>query len=117
MKDRIVWGITIALIILGAWGLYYLLRRISKKQKIRKALLEDVESDINETAKNIALSISKARPLYKTLIAKVHPDRFEEKYKEEATEISARITKAKRNYNDLLNLKNEVEAFIKRINS
>ena len=51
MKDRIVWGITIALIILGAWGLYYLLRRISKKQKIRKALLEDVESDINETAK------------------------------------------------------------------
>ena len=74
--------------------------------------MEDGETDINETAKNIANSMSKARGLYRTLIVMVHPDRFEERYREEANELAARITKSKRNYSALMGIKEEVDVFI-----
>lgn len=91
---------------------FFVIRRTIKRHKIRKKLLEDGETDINETAKNIAQSISKARGLYKTLIVTIHPDRFEERYREEANELAARITKSKRNYSVLMGIKEEVDAFI-----
>lgn len=83
-----------------------------KKSKLRKLVLEDSSDDYSNTAKNIANSISKSRQLYKELIIKIHPDRFLDDRKIKATELSARITKAKRNYNDLLELKIEVEEFL-----
>jgi hypothetical protein len=96
---------------------YAAIRKIIKRHKIRKRLLEDGETDINETAKNIAQSISKARGLYKSLIVTVHPDRFEEKYREEANELAARITRSKRNYSALIGIKEEVDMFIAKSKS
>lgn len=83
-----------------------------KKSKLRKLVLEDSSNDYTNTAKNIANSIAKSRQLYKELIIKIHPDRFLDDRKVKATELSARITKAKRNFDDLSNLKIEVENFL-----
>jgi hypothetical protein len=104
-------ALTLTLLALG-FLTFLAIRKIIKRHKIRKRLLEDGETDINETAKNIAQSISKARGLYKTLIVTVHPDRFEERYREEANELAARITRSKRNYLALMGIKKEVDVFI-----
>lgn len=71
-------------------------------------------SDYKSVAQNIALSISKSKDLYKSLIVKVHPDKFIEEKKEEATELSTRITMAKKNYEELTRLKIEVEQFLNK---
>jgi len=47
------------------------------------------------------------------LIVKVHPDKFSDSKKERATELSSRITKSKKNYEELYSLKIEVEEFLK----
>lgn len=104
-------ALTVTLLALGFLA-FLAIRKIIKRHKIRKKLLEDGETDINETAKNIAQSISKARSLYKSLIITVHPDRFEERYREEANELASRITRSKRNYSALMGFKEEVEALI-----
>ncbi|MCF8342398.1 MAG: hypothetical protein K9I82_15590 [Chitinophagaceae bacterium] len=104
-------ALTLTLLVLGFLA-FLAIRKKIKRHKIRKRLLEDGETDINETAKNIAQSISKARGLYKTLIITVHPDRFEERYREEANELAARITRSKRNYSALMGIKEEVDVFI-----
>lgn len=104
-------ALTLTLLVLGFIA-FLAIRKIIKRHKIRKRLLEDGETDINETAKNIAQSISKARGLYKTLIVTIHPDRFEERYREEANELAARITRSKRNYSALMGIKEEVDVFI-----
>jgi hypothetical protein len=83
-----------------------------KKSQLRKRVLKDGTDDYANTAKNIANSISKSRLLYKELIVKIHPDRFLDDRKIIATELSARITKAKRNFDDLEQLKIEVENFL-----
>lgn len=88
-----------------------------KKSKLRIKVLADGTKDYTGTAQNIANSISKSKSLYKELIVKVHPDRFTHDRKEEATVLAARITKAKRNYDELTLLKKEVEIFLKEGNS
>lgn len=104
-------ALTLTLLVLGYLA-FLAIRKLIKRHKIRKRLLEDGETDINETAKNIAQSISKARGLYRSLIVTVHPDRFEERFREEANELAARITKSKRNYSVLMGIKEEVDVFI-----
>lgn len=79
---------------------------------LRKKVLADGIDDYKGTAKNIANSISKSRELYKELIVKVHPDRFQDDRIVIATELTSKITKAKRNYEELTLLKSEVEKFI-----
>ncbi|WP_291399573.1 hypothetical protein [Daejeonella sp.] len=88
-----------------------------KKSNLRKKVLADGTNDYIRTAQNIANSISKSKALYKELIVKVHPDRFTHDKKEEATELAARITKAKRNYDALTLLKKDVEDFLNVVNS
>jgi hypothetical protein len=83
-----------------------------KKSILRKKVLADGTDDYKGAAKNIANSISKSRELYKELIVKIHPDRFLDERKIIATELSAKITKAKRNYDELNMLKIEVETFL-----
>ncbi|MBS0645480.1 MAG: hypothetical protein JSR97_02660 [Verrucomicrobia bacterium] len=83
-----------------------------KKSILRKKVLADGTDDYKGAAKNIANSISKSRELYKELIVKVHPDKFQDERRIVATELSARITKAKRNYNELISLKTEVDKFM-----
>jgi hypothetical protein len=83
-----------------------------KKSILRKKVLADGTDDYKGAATNIANSISKSRELYKELIVKIHPDRFFDERKIIATELSAKITKAKRNYAELNILKIEVEDFL-----
>jgi hypothetical protein len=93
----------------------FIIQLIIKKRKksiLRKKVLADGTDDYIGAAKNIANSISKSRELYKELIVKIHPDRFLDERKIIATELSAKITKAKRNYNELNMLKIEVETFL-----
>ena len=87
-------------------------QKIKFKRRLRNKVLQDGTSDYKGVAENIALSIAKSRNLYKELIIKVHPDRFLDSKKEIATELSSRITKAKKNYSELLHLKEEVENFL-----
>jgi len=94
--------------------LFHIIRIVLKRRRIRKFMKEDGETDLNETFKNIALSMAKARSLYKKLIARVHPDRFEEQFKEEATELSTRITTFKRNYAELMKIQTEVDSFLEK---
>lgn len=76
--------------------------------------MADSESDYTKTAKNIALSISKSKNLYKSLITEVHPDRFQDEKKLIAEQLSIKITNAKKNYKELISLKVEVDEFLKQ---
>lgn len=91
---------------------FYLLvrRRIARKQ-LRESLLNGIDEGFQETTHNIVLSISKSKDLYKSLIKQVHPDKFQDEKKIMATELSMKLTKAKRNYNELIKIKDEVEIF------
>ena len=82
-----------------------------KKSELRKKILSEKIS-YADTAENITKSITQSHKLYKELITKTHPDLYEEEKKVFATKISAEITKNKKNYNELLKLKLEVEDFL-----
>jgi hypothetical protein len=110
MKNKILKTISI-LTIIPVIVIY--IKKIRTKNKIRKKILADGET-YSKTAKNIANSISKSKFLYKKLIVKVHPDRFFENEKIIANELSSRITKSKKNYDDLLKLEIEVNNFLKK---
>ena len=92
--------------------LVQLVIRKRKKFILRKKVLADGTDDYIGTAKNIANSISKSRKLYKELIVKVHPDRFLDERRLVATELSAKITTVKRNFDELSLLKIEVDKFL-----
>lgn len=109
MKSKVLKIISIATV------LPFIIQIIIKQRKksiLRKKVLADGTDDYKGAAKNIANSISKSRELYKELIVKVHPDRFQDERRVIATELSAKITKAKRNYDELTFLKTEVEKFM-----
>ncbi len=106
---------TISLVIICTAAMGYLIYKKVKKNILRKKVLADGTDDYAGTAKNIALSISQSKALYKKLISKVHPDRFPndiEKQKR-AEEISAMLTEAKRNYNKLLEIEQLIETELK----
>lgn len=101
---------TIAVILIAVIVTGFFLVKKNKKNKLRKKVLADGD-DYSTTAKNIALSMSKSKELYKSLITKVHPDRFPndiEKQKK-AEQFSAMLTEAKRNYSQLIEIKNLIE--------
>lgn len=91
--------------------IFFLIKRRQKIQKF-KNLFEEDEVGTSGELKNIVDSITKSKKLYKSLITKVHPDKFEHKFKLEANNLSARITAAKRNYNKLKKLELEVNDFL-----
>ena len=109
MKNEILKALTIVTVV--PFIVQFFIKQ-RKKSQLRKRVLLDGIDDYANTAKNIANSISKSRLLYKELIVKIHPDRFLDDRKIIATELSARITKAKRNFDDLEQLKIEVENFL-----
>ena len=109
-KNLIIVSISAAVLLLPVVFIAYKKRKA--KRDLRRRVLADGNSEYSETARNIALSISKSKQLYKDLIVKVHPDRFQDDRKEKATELSARITKAKRNYDELVGLEVEVKDFL-----
>ncbi len=89
------------------------IRFMSNKRRTRKKILSRIknEENISNDAifKNIAFGISKGRTLYKELVIKVHPDTYSDELKDEATRLSQEVSKNKRNYSELLNLKEHVE--------
>lgn len=103
--------IVIVVVIALSFGI--IIRNKIRKNKLRKKILADGPSNYGEVAENIALSISKSKSLYKELIVKVHPDRFLEDKKEKANELASRITKSKRNFEELSRLKIEVDDFLR----
>jgi hypothetical protein len=110
MKNRIVKLFSILLIIPFLIKYY---RKYKKRNELRKSVLADGTTQYFETAKNIADSISKSKTLYKELITKIHPDKFHDKDKLIATELSTKVTNAKRNYNQLLIIKDEIDYFLR----
>ncbi|GAA4932842.1 hypothetical protein GCM10023314_01540 [Algibacter agarivorans] len=89
-----------------------LIRKRTKRAKLRRKILNDGD-DYKSSAKNIVDSISKSKTLYKELITAVHPDKFQDTGKrKKATDLASRITKSKKNYNDLVQLKGEVSEFL-----
>ena len=109
-KNIIIASISVAVLLLSVAFILY--KKNKRKRDLKRRVLADGNSDYSGTAKNISLSISKSKQLYKDLIVKVHPDRFQDDRKENATELSARITKAKRNYDELIGLEIEVKEFL-----
>jgi len=111
-SEKIIIGIGLLSILLGLVLTY---SKRKTKRELRKRVLAENNPDYSETAKNIKNSILKSKDLYKSLIIQVHPDKFLDAYKEIASELSARITKSKKNYDELMVLKIEVEEFINNI--
>jgi hypothetical protein len=110
MKNIILIAVS-SLVLLTFFG--SIVKKRSKKNKLKQRILAD-NHDYTFNAKNIVNSISKSKDLYKELITSIHPDKFIgiEK-KQEATKLASRVTKSKKNYNDLLNLKIEIIEFLK----
>lgn len=113
MNNKIlITSIVSTLILIPLTFLVYKKRKA--KKELKKRILADGNPDYKDTAKNIALSISKSKQLYKELITKVHPDIFLDNRKERATELSSRITKSRRNYDELITLEIEVKEFLEK---
>ena len=89
----------------------FLHNRKKKKELRKKILTENISYE--DTAENFTKSLAHSAKIYKTLITNVHPDLFGENDKEYVTDLSARITKHKKNYNKLLMLEVEVKEFLK----
>lgn len=66
-----------------------------------------IKNDSYKEGFSVVTSIAKAKPLYKELILKAHPDRNADKH-ELAIELTELINNAKYNYEELLNLKKRV---------
>lgn len=90
----------------------YLEKKRHRRDLRRKILSKS--GSYEEMADNITKSITKSRDLYKLLITKVHPDRFIDEKKTIATELSSRITENKKDYAELLKLKEEVDLFLNK---
>jgi biopolymer transport protein ExbB/TolQ len=91
------------IIILLVIYLFYLKRRqtVSKFEKeIREAKNTDIDMD------DLMLSINKSRELYKELSRKCHPDKhINSEFQKEIEELFQEITKNKRNFQELVKLK------------
>lgn len=61
---------------------------------------------------NVVDSMAKAKRLYKSLSAKVHPDKHPD-HREQAEDLMQRITANKRNYQILLNIEREAKQILK----
>jgi hypothetical protein len=88
-------------------------KKRKERNELKRKVLEDSDINYGETAKNIALSISKAKVLYKSLITKVHPDLFLNDKRIIAEGLSSKITSAKKDYQALIELEKEVMEFLK----
>ena len=97
--------VTFALVFVG-----FYLKRFLRRKNLRKRVMADGSNDYSKTAKNIAQSIANSRSLYKELIGKTHPDRFvnDPQKQKKAAEIASLITASKRNYNELIVLKERI---------
>ena len=90
---------------------------IFKLNKKHKVIIDKTTADLFNISKNSEVNmddlmnnINKSRDLYKKISTKCHPDRFvENELNKKASELFQEITKNKRNYNRLVELKNQVE--------
>lgn len=80
------------------------LKRKQTVTKFEKEILEAKDGDINMV--DLMLSINKSRELYKELSRKCHPDKhIESLFQKEIEELFQEITENKRNFQELVKLK------------
>jgi hypothetical protein len=80
------------------------LKRKQTVTKFEKEILEAKDGDINMA--DLMLSINKSRELYKELSRKCHPDKhIESLFQKEIEELFQEITENKRNFQELVKLK------------
>lgn len=85
-----------------------------QRRELRRKIKQDSELNIKHLAQNITSGIKSNDNLYKELIVKIHPDKFPEIYKSEATSLSSKLNKARHNYNKLTKLKVEIHDFLEK---
>ena len=87
---------------------FYLINH--KKRKLRRKILSKLKVEYNNQGQfvNILNGITKGKKLYKELASKIHPDRFKEIYKDEATRLNQELTLNKKNYDGMCLLENQI---------
>lgn len=82
-----------------------------KKRRRRRKILDKLkhENDSPSHVVNILNGITNGKKLYKNLAAKIHPDRYKEEYKEEATRLNKELTLNKKNYSGMILIKDQIE--------
>lgn len=82
-----------------------------KKRRRRRIILKKIklENDNNNHIVNILDGITKGKKLYKYLSAKIHPDRYKDAFKEDATLLNQELTLNKKNYRGMFLLKDKIE--------
>lgn len=91
----------------ASFAIYIFIKRQRNRKRWEKL-------DYSAEGKNIALSITKCKALYKQLTKSIHPDKFNEDEKQFADELMQRINSSKYDYQQLNNLKAEVETFLNK---
>ncbi|MFM1947726.1 MAG: hypothetical protein RL207_2009 [Bacteroidota bacterium] len=95
----------LAFIVVG----FYLIT-IKKRRRRRKILNKlKVENNNQGQVVNILNGITKGKKLYKELASKIHPDRYQEYYKEEATRLNQELTLNKKNFEGMILIKDQIE--------
>lgn len=91
----------------------YIINKIISRRKLRREILKDGNPDYINTASNIIASMKMAKKLHKELILKVHPDKLQDdSKKDKRDELSAKVNSARRDYNKLVELKDEIDNFL-----
>jgi hypothetical protein len=102
-----IWHYYIFAILIASVSIYILFKRKRNKRRLEKI-------DYSAEGRNIALGISKCKPLHKQLVKAIHPDRFDEPQKHSADELMQKINASKYDYQQLSNFKIEVEIFLNK---
>ena len=106
-KNKVI--LTILKILIIPYWVY----KIIEKRKLSREILKDGNPDYNDTASNIIASMKMAKKLHKELILKVHPDKIQDdSKKDKRDELSAKVNSARRDYNKLVELKDEIDNFL-----
>ncbi len=82
------------------------------KKRRNKRRLENI--DYSAEGRNIALSITKCKSLHKQLAKAIHPDRLAEAERQTADDLMQKINASRYDYQQLCNLKVEVETFLNK---
>ena len=100
--------------VIATWLILTRKKRKKKRELRSKIKSENNTNEYSQMARNTVLNISRSKELYMRLITQTHPDRFTNDMKVTATELSQRITEAKHNYSELVEIEIEVNKFLNK---
>jgi hypothetical protein len=99
-------NIIIVLVVILGFYLYNVKRRRLRRKILKK--LKDENNNSGHVA-NILNGITKGKKLYKELATKIHPDRYKEVFKAEATRLNQELTLNKKNFDGMILIKDQIE--------